>query len=152
MRYAGQRLTTGTQGECYAIDVIGLHVKSVAGGKAYADLGGASGLSRRSWPPLRRPTTPPWPISRSSTPASRHSETPSSRVRRSRGLLLTSFGFSVLGAEAGQAAPVAYMAAGLLVLLSLVSLALMHRAPATARPTSPESVLVVTGHQQVAGA
>jgi hypothetical protein len=37
--YAGQQLTTGKQAECYANDFIGLHVKSIAGGKTYADLG-----------------------------------------------------------------------------------------------------------------
>jgi hypothetical protein len=36
-----------------------------------------------------------------------------------RGLLLTSFGFSEFGAKAGQAALVAYLAAGLLLLLSI---------------------------------
>src|SRR3954468_17931102 len=40
VKYAGQQLTTGKQAECYANDFIGLHVKSVANGQTYADLGG----------------------------------------------------------------------------------------------------------------
>ena len=36
-----------------------------------------------------------------------------------RGLLLTSYGFSEFGTKAGQAATVAYLAAGLMLLLAL---------------------------------
>ena len=39
VKYAGQPLTTGAQAECYANDFIGLHVKSIANGQTYADLG-----------------------------------------------------------------------------------------------------------------
>src|SRR5690349_15168606 len=39
VQYAGQKLTTGKQAECYANDFIGLHLKSIAGGRTYADLG-----------------------------------------------------------------------------------------------------------------
>ncbi|HEX2355884.1 MAG TPA: hypothetical protein VHI50_05440, partial [Micromonosporaceae bacterium] len=39
VQYAGQKLTTGKQAECYANNFIGLHLKSIAGGKTYADLG-----------------------------------------------------------------------------------------------------------------
>jgi len=51
----------------------------------------------------------------------------------SRGLLLTSFGFSDLGAKAGQAATTAYAAAGMLVLLAAASLALRARLKAGAK-------------------
>src|SRR6185503_14436348 len=37
--YAGQKLTTGKQAECYANSFIGLHVKGIANGQTYADLG-----------------------------------------------------------------------------------------------------------------
>src|SRR6266536_764966 len=39
VQYAGQKLTTGKQAECYANEFIGLHLKSTAGGKTYAELG-----------------------------------------------------------------------------------------------------------------
>src|SRR3954468_23000818 len=38
-QYAGQQLTTGKQAECYANDFIGLHLKSIANGQTYAELG-----------------------------------------------------------------------------------------------------------------
>ena len=39
VKHAGLPLTTGKQAECYANDFIGLHLKSIAGGQTYADLG-----------------------------------------------------------------------------------------------------------------
>ncbi|HEX2772869.1 MAG TPA: hypothetical protein VHN18_10635, partial [Micromonosporaceae bacterium] len=36
---AGKKLTTGKQAECYANEYIGLHLKSMANGQTYADLG-----------------------------------------------------------------------------------------------------------------
>ena len=38
-KYAGQQLLTGKQSECYANDFINLHLKSIAGGRTYAQLG-----------------------------------------------------------------------------------------------------------------
>src|SRR3954452_7442122 len=39
VKYAGQKLETGTQAECYANEFIGLHVATTANGKTYATLG-----------------------------------------------------------------------------------------------------------------
>ena len=47
VEYAGQQLTTGKQAECYANNFIGLHLKSIAGGKTYADLGDAAERAAR---------------------------------------------------------------------------------------------------------
>src|SRR6266508_4984631 len=46
VRYAGQQLTTGKQAECYANEFIGLHLKSTADGKTYAELGGVQSKLR----------------------------------------------------------------------------------------------------------
>ena len=46
-----------------------------------------------------------------------------------RGALLTSFGFSTLGQKAGEAATVAYAAAGVLAALSLGGLVFALRTP-----------------------
>src|SRR5579859_2526905 len=37
-KYAGQRLTTGTQAEVYANDFIAVHLAEIGGGKTYAQL------------------------------------------------------------------------------------------------------------------
>ncbi len=65
-----------------------------------------------------------------------------------RGLLLTSFGFSVFGDKGGQVATVAYMAAALMILLSIAGFAHAMRTPknkAFAAPddTEPKKVVPV---------
>src|ERR1051326_2182021 len=39
VKYAGMALTTGQQAECYANHFIALHIKTVANGRTYAQLG-----------------------------------------------------------------------------------------------------------------
>ncbi len=85
-KYAGLPLTTGKQAECYANDFIGLHVKSVADGQTYADIGApprapSTPRSPRSKPPT--PTTRPSPTCRPSRPPWAPSARPCSRVRPS---------------------------------------------------------------------
>jgi uncharacterized membrane protein YuzA (DUF378 family) len=55
-----------------------------------------------------------------------------------RGLLLTSFGFSVFGVKGGQAATVAYIFAGLLALLSLAGLFHAFKTPKDKAFAAPE--------------
>ena len=140
VRYAGQRLTTGRQAECYANDFIGLHVKSVAGGKTYADLGGPERALQAQVTAAQKANDPGLTELQKQHAGLKAQRDTLFQGETSRGLLLTSFGFSVLGAKAAEAAAAAFMASGLLVLLSLV---LMHRTPVAARATSPDYVSVV---------
>ncbi len=55
-----------------------------------------------------------------------------------RGLLLTSFGFSVFGDKGGQVATVAYMAAALMVLLSIAGFAHAIRTPKNKAFAAPD--------------
>jgi hypothetical protein len=55
-----------------------------------------------------------------------------------RGLLLTSFGFSVFGVKAGQAATVAYIVAALLALLALAGLIHALKTPRSEVFAAPE--------------
>jgi hypothetical protein len=69
VQYAGQQLNSGKQAECYANNFIGLHLKSIAGGKTYAQLGDVQAdIRAKIAPPRRRTTTRPWPTCRSSSP------------------------------------------------------------------------------------
>ncbi len=56
-----------------------------------------------------------------------------------RGLLLTSYGFSEFGTKAGQAATVAYLAAGLMLLLSILGLVHAYVTPKDRAFAAPES-------------
>ena len=119
VRYAGQALTTGKQAECYANDFIGLHVGSIAKGSTYADLGA----------PQTELTAKVKAAQASNDPALADLQKQLATVtgqRESvfkgetlRGLLLTSYGFSVFGVKGGQVANVTYGAAALLALLAL---------------------------------
>ena len=124
VKYAGQELTTGKQAECYANDFIGLHVKSIADGQTYADLGTPQTELKAQVAAAQKTNDPT--LADLQTAADRRSPRQRETLFKGetlRGLLLTSFGFSVFGVKGGQVATVAYMAAGLLVLLSLAGFA-----------------------------
>jgi hypothetical protein len=121
VQYAGQQLTTGKQAECYANEFIGLHLKSIAGGKTYAQLGDVqSGLKAQiAKLPKDDPAVADLQKQLTDTNAARDTVFKGETLR---GLLLTSYGFSEFGVKAGQAAIVAYGAAGLLLLLGAAGL------------------------------
>jgi len=133
---AGQPLRTGKQAECYANHFIAVHLQEYGEGKTYAEWGvdefalvaeieeaKAAGRSE-------------------SRIAALEADLAEIRAIRSRlfqgetlrGILLTSFGFSMLGDKAGQAASVAFAGAITLAAVSLVTLAVSAvaslRAPA----------------------
>jgi hypothetical protein len=120
--YAGQKLTTGKQAECYANNFIGLHVKGIANGQTYADLGGVQ-------TDLRNQVTAAQTANAANV-ADLQKQLDGVTAQREtlykgetlRGLLLTSYGFSVFGEKAAQAALVAYLAAILLALLGIAGL------------------------------
>ena len=122
VKYAGQQLTSGKQAECYANDFIGLHLKSVAGGLTYADLGNSQTQLRAQIATAQKNNDPALAdLQKKLTDVTAQRET-AFKGETLRGLLLTSFGFSEFGTKAGQGATVAYLAAALLALLSIAGL------------------------------
>jgi hypothetical protein len=141
VKNAGLPLTTGKQAECYANDFIGLHTAASADGRTYSTQGDfITGLKAQL--AVAQKVTPPDP----GTVAGLTTEiTTATAARESlfkgetlRGLLLTSFGFSVFGVKGGQAATVAYMVAGLLALLSLAGGVHAFRTSKTIAFAAPE--------------
>jgi hypothetical protein len=121
VKYAGQQLTTGKQAECYANEFIGLHLKSTAGGKTYAQIGDVQSGLRAQIAALPKDDPAVADLQKQLTDATAARETVF-KGETLRGLLLTSYGFSEFGVKAGQAAVVAYGAAGLLLLLGVAGL------------------------------
>ena len=125
VKYAGQALTSGAQAECYANEFIGLHVKSAAAGRTYASQGDfITGLKAQLTDAQK--ATPPdaakiADLNTQITAGTAARET-LFKGETLRGLLLTSFGFSVFGVKGGQGATVAYLVSGLMLLLSLAGL------------------------------
>ena len=121
--YAGQQLTTGKQAECYANNFIGLHLKSTADGMTYADIGVPQGELRAQVAAAQKAGDPGVAdLQKQLADVTTKRET-LFKGETLRGLLLTSYGFSVLGEKADQAATVAYAGAGILGILALFGFA-----------------------------
>jgi hypothetical protein len=139
VRYAGQQLTTGKQAECYANEFIGLHLKSTAGGKTYADLGDPQAKLRTQVATAQKNNDPALAdLQKQLTDVTAQRET-LFKGETLRGLLLTSYGFSEFGTKAAQAATVAYLAAALLALLGIAGFVHAFATPKTKGFAVPEA-------------
>lgn len=122
VEYAGQPLTTGKQAECYANNFINLHLSGIAGGKTYAELGDVQTQLRAQIADAQKTNASNLAdLQKQLSDATANRETVF-KGETLRGLLLTSYGFSELGAKAALAATVAYIGAGVLFLLALAGL------------------------------
>jgi hypothetical protein len=131
VRYAGKSLTTGKQAECYANDFIGLHLRAVADGRTYADLGEPQSALRAQVAAAEAAGDPALASLQEDLAALSAQRETLFKGETLRGLLLTSFGFGEFGVKGGQVATVAYVVAGLLALLSLAGLLHAARTPST---------------------
>jgi hypothetical protein len=138
VKYAGKPLTTGKQAECYANEFIGLHLKSIGGGKTYAELGNVQTDLRTKITQAQKDNDPKLAdLQKQLTEVTTQRDTVF-KGETLKGLLLTSYGFSEFGVKAGQAALAAYLAAALLALLSLAGFVHAARTPRTAAFATPE--------------
>ncbi len=117
--YAGQALTTGKQAECYANSFIAVHLKGIAGGKTYAELGAPQSALQAQVTQAQKDNAPNLADLQQQLATISGQRDTVFKGETLRGLLLTSYGFSEFGTKAGQAAVVAFLAAGLLALLSI---------------------------------
>jgi hypothetical protein len=150
--YAGQKMTTGKQAECYANNFIGLHLKGIANGQTYADLGAPQTALRNQLTEAQKAT----PVDQAKVADLQKQLADVTAQRETvfkgetlRGLLLTSYGFSELGAKAALAATVAYIGAGVLFLLALAGLIHAMVTPkseafAAVEPTTKRSPVAVS--------
>jgi len=140
VKYAGQQLTTGKQAEGYANEFIGLHVKNTAGaeGKTYAELGDVQTQVRAKIADAQK--NDPAAVAGLQKQLGDLTTTRETVFKGEtlRGLLLTSYGFSVLGAKGGQVAFVCYLVAGILFLLSIAGFVHAFRTPRTVGVGVPE--------------
>jgi len=112
-QYAGQQLTDGAQAEAFADHFIAVHLKAIGGGKTYAQL---------STQAQADPTN---------TKLAGTVET-MFKGETLRGLLLNGYAFWKMGQFALMAAIVAFVGAGLLLLLSALGFLHLRRTDATA--------------------
>src|SRR5262245_24412756 len=146
---AGEQLTTGKQAECYANNFIGLHLQSVADGKTYAELGAPQAALREQVAAAEEANDPNLPQLQAQLDEINQQRDTVFKGETLRGLLLTSYGFSEFGAKAAQAATVAYLAAGLLLLLSLAGFVHALVTPRSKGFAVPEPAMGRTGREAV---
>jgi hypothetical protein len=128
VQYAGQQLLTGKQAECYANSFIGLHLSEMGAGTPYAGMSYAALGGAQS--DLRAQITAATTAGDTAKVTELNTTLTAVNTQRStvfqgemlRGVLLTSYGFSELGAKAAVGALVAYIGAGLMFLLGLLGL------------------------------
>ncbi len=124
-------MTTGRQAECYANDYIGLHLESAAGGLSYAELGAPQREMRAQVDEAKANNDPTLPDLETQLATIDQQRDTAFRGETLRGLLLTVFGFSVLGEKAALSADVAFVGAGLILLLSVAGYIHAFRTPET---------------------
>ena len=144
VQYAGQKLTTGKQAECYANSFIGLHLQSIAGGKTYADLGTDQTNLQNQVTAAQKSNDPNLADLQKQLSALTSQRNTLFTGETLKGLLLTSYGFSVFGEKAQQAALVAYLAAALLLLLAIAGFVHALVTPKNRAFAAPEREKVAT--------
>jgi hypothetical protein len=109
-QYAGQKLTTGAQAETYADHFIANHLKAIGGGKTYAQVSAQA----QADPSNAKLAATVETVFKGET---------------LRGLLLNAYAFGTMGVIAGIAAIAAFVAAALMLALSVLGLAHARRTP-----------------------
>ena len=128
VQYAGQQLLTGKQAECYANNFIGLHLSEMGAGTpyeghSYAALGDDANAVKAQIAAATTAgdTAKVTELNKTLTAVNGQRDTVF-KGEMLRGVLLTSYGFSELGAKAAMGATVAYIGSGVLFLLGLLGL------------------------------
>jgi hypothetical protein len=150
VKYAGRQLTTGAQAECYANEFIARHVKATAEGRTYSTQGDFINGLKADLATAQKAT----PSDQAEIADLNTKITAATAARETlfkgetlRGLLLTSYGFSVFGVKGADAAKVAYLVGGLLFLLSLAGLYHAWKTPRSQGFAVPDPA--VNGSQKV---
>jgi hypothetical protein len=149
VNYGGSALDSGKKAECYANQYIGFHLKEAAKGAGvegatYATLGAEVTKAKTAAADAKTAGKPTEELDARVTELSGLRDT-MFKGETLRGLLLTSYGFSIFGDRAGLAANVCFAAFGLMLLLSIAGF--IHAASAKKRaafeaPAAPAKELV----------
>ena len=119
VKYAGEPLATGKQAETYANDYIALHLSEVNNGKTYAQTStDARALRAQATAAQEAGAANAAALDKQATALEGQVQT-LFRGETLRGMLLTSYGFSIFGDKAMQAAWVAFGAAFVLLIASI---------------------------------
>lgn len=153
---SGKAMETGKQAECYANYYIAMHMDRSANnagfpGETYATMGGV----RRG---ISAEITAAEEAGDTARVAELEAEYDTATSLRStfqtgetlRGLLLTTYGFSVFGEKAGTAATVSYVVGGLMLALSAAGFVHAFLTPEEKLVGAPKQTTVPGGHEHAA--
>ena len=140
--FAGQPLTTGKQAECYANNYIGVHLGEVNDGKTYSETSTESRAAQAAADAATKSNSPDAATLTAQAKALSGKTDTLFRGETLRGLLLTSYGFSIFGERAQQAAYVAYAVALVLFLAGIAGFVHAFTTP------KDERVLVVADREE----
>jgi len=123
VEFAGTSLDSGKKSECYANEYIGSHLKGIGGGETYATLGTPQRELQAKVADAKKANDPNLPTLEAELAKVSGQRDSMFKGETLRGLLLTTYGFSVLGEKAALAATIAFFAAAIVILASLAGFA-----------------------------
>lgn len=117
--YAGTPLDSGKKAECYANEYIGLHLQNIGGGETYASLGPIQSAAKTAYADAVKANATNVDALKADMDKITGQRDTMFKGETLRGLLLTSYGFSIFGEKAALAALLAFIAAAILALAGL---------------------------------
>lgn len=121
--YAGTALDSGKKAECYANDYIALHVSNIGGGETYATMGAKQRQAQADLAAAQESKAANVADLQASLDKINGTRETLFKGETLRGLLLTSYGFSIFGEKASLAATLAFLGALVMLLASLAGFA-----------------------------
>lgn len=123
VEYAGTPLDSGKKAECYANDYIALHVTNIGGGDTYATIGAKQRQAQADLQAAVDSKAANVPELQAALDKINSTRDTLFKGETLRGLLLTSYGFSIFGEKASLAAMLAFIGAVIVLIASLAGFA-----------------------------
>ena len=119
VEYAGTALDSGKKAECYANDYIGLHLKGIGGGETYASIGAIQTKAKAEWTAAADSGAANAGDLKGAYDKVTGQRETMFKGETLRGLLLTSYGFSIFGEKAALAGMLSFLGALVMLLASI---------------------------------
>ena len=116
---AGTALDSGKKAECYANDYIGMHLKSIGGGETYATIGAIQTKAKTALADATAANASNVVELKADLDKITGQRETMFKGETLRGLLLTSYGFSIFGEKAALAAMLSFLGALVMLLASV---------------------------------
>lgn len=117
--YAGTPLDSGKKAECYANEYIGAHLQNIGGGETYATLGAIQTKAKTAYNDAVTANATTVDALKADLDKVTGQRDSMFKGETLRGLLLTSYGFSIFGEKAALAGLLAFIGAAVLALAGL---------------------------------